>query len=154
MLNPGPSQLLTGVADALGATVMDELAPGPAREQLQAAIGILRRVARALPQLGPYLQADSRDLAMTLRQLAQHTDEGVPPDGEVAEALAVTDALGSVTWPTLDELVAVNLCLRQAVADLAAGAGSVAGPSDAALRALLGRMTEREVDLRLSPWER
>ena len=77
MLTPSAAELLAGVADALAATVLPELPPGPARRQVQAAIGITRRVAGALPHLGPHLAGDVVDLAATLERLA---DALPPPD--------------------------------------------------------------------------
>ena len=48
MLTPSPAELLEGVADALDRTVLGTMERGDARNQVQAAIGIVRRCAAAL----------------------------------------------------------------------------------------------------------
>ena len=148
MLNPSLADLLRGVADALHRDVLGELPPGPARDQVLSAIGITRRVARALPQLTPYLQQDSQDLAATLRRLPGPAD-----DEGLASALATVDGLPLSPLPGLDALGAANLVLREAVARTAEDP-ALDQEDDARLRALLGRMQAREAALRLSPWER
>lgn len=177
MLNPPIDELLAAMADALARAVMPELAPGPARDELQAAIALTRRLARAVPQLGVYLHDDTVDLARTLSQLWASLGQQAPSDGPVAEALSQALALPSTPPPTTTDLTAVNLTLRRAVADLAArvatptdvspadgspGAASpteTSGPdddgpdADRLMRDLLLRLAQREADqLRLSPW--
>lgn len=153
MLNPSVAALLAGVADALAGTVSGELQPGPARDQVDAAVLLLRRLARALPQLTPHLQHDIQDLASTLRRLWEAEPEPSPPDDDLAAALATADALPDAPLPDLVVLIAADLRLREALARLAERP-SVSVASDEALRDVLGRMVAREAALRLSPWER
>ncbi len=140
MLTPGPAEMLAGVADALATTVLPDLAYGPARDQLHAAIAIIRKTARALPGFATYLHEDIADLAATLPQLGA-------PD----ELLAAARALPPTT-PSLDELAAIDLALRTWLAERATG--ELSDDAEPTMVALLGRLTEREAALRLSPWER
>jgi hypothetical protein len=158
MLNPSVDQLMSGMADALATLVLPELAPGPARDELQAAIALTRRLARAVPQLGPYLHTDIADLAATLTSLWSMLGINQPDQDPAAEAVNRALALPATPPPTTTELTALNLTLRQAVADLVGQPRSMVGnrhraDTDVALRALLQRLAEREADqLRLSPW--
>lgn len=155
MLNPSLDELLAGMADGLAATVLPELAPGPARDELLAAIALTRRVARAVPRLGPYLHTDTADLAATLPRLWAAVGLDEPADGPVADALALARSLPPDPPPAATELAAADLALRAAAADLSAQLAGGAGPVDVAaeLRALLERLAAREAaELRLSPW--
>lgn len=145
MLRPSVDELLAGVADALAETVAAALPEGPERDQVRAAVGVLRRVSRLLPTLVPRLEEDTIALARAVR------DVGGEPTGEVGAALALADAL--VVAPPLDDLRAANLALRAELARLvtAVEPGSAA---DGTLRRHLGELVEREAALRLSPWER
>lgn len=161
MLRPSPADLLMGVADALTATVLPELEAGPARDQVQAAIGITRRVARALPHLTSYLLEDNADLAATLRRLRESAR---PPSANADERLAETALIAETALmaaegmppsvPTLDDLAAMNLQLREALARYSAGPALLDHAALELLQMVLGRMTAREAALRLSPWER
>jgi hypothetical protein len=153
--------LLAGVADALATTVLPELAPGPARRQVQAAIGICRRVAGALPGWAPHLVEETRDVAATLTRLTSAGNRAVPPP-DVAEALAAdlaaAEGLPAGPLPSLDELGALDRRLQDALARLVGAAAGDGGGGDppgveAELRALLGRLVARQVALGLSPWE-
>jgi hypothetical protein len=62
-------ELLAGVADALAETVLATLPEGPEREQVRSAVGLLRRVARALPTLVPRLEEDTICLARAVREV-------------------------------------------------------------------------------------
>jgi hypothetical protein len=156
VLTPSPAELLAGVADALATTVLPELPPGPARRQLQAAIGITSRVARALPQLGPQLEADVADVAVTLERLAA----SVPmladrPDLVDTAAVAKIQARADEPARSLLDLGAFDRLLQELLAEVADSVARGAGSSDAdaQVRALLGRMVAREAELGLSPWE-
>lgn len=155
MLNPSLDELLAGMADGLAATVLPELPPGPARDELLAAIALTRRVARAVPRLAPYLHADTADLAATLPRLWAALGLDEPADGPVADARALARSLPSEPPPAATELAAADLALRAAAAELAARLAGDADHPDAAaeLRALLERLAAREAgELRLSPW--
>lgn len=158
MLNPALDELLAGMADGLTATVLPELPPGPARDELLAAIALTRRVARAVPRLGSYLHADAADLAATLPRLWAALGIDEPADGPVADALALARSLPPGPPPTATDLAAADLALRGAAAELATRLAGDAGPpgssaAAAELRALLERLAAREAgELRLSPW--
>lgn len=155
MLNPSLDELLAGMADRLAATVLPELAPGPARDELLAAIALTRRVARAVPRLGSYLHADTADLAATLPRLWAALGLAEPVEGPVADALALARSLLPEVPPTATDLAATDLALRGAAAELADRLAGADGPAAAAaeLRALLDRLAAREAgELRLSPW--
>ena len=68
MTEPSPAELLAGVAEALEKTVLPDLERGPIRNQVMAAIGIVRRCGGAIDRYGPFLHADCADLIATLRQ--------------------------------------------------------------------------------------
>lgn len=152
MLTPSPAELLAGVADGLQATVLPELGAGPARRQVQAAIGIVRRLATALSELGPVLAADAADVADTLGRMGHPVPESGADAGDGAVA-------------SLDDLLALDRRLHEVLAEVAATVGAGGGPpgkaakgeadgeAEAELRALLGRMLDREARLGLSPWE-
>ena len=143
MLNPSVIDLLSGVADGLRAEVVDALEPGPARDQVTAAIAIVRRVARALPGLVPYLMADIADLQATLAVL------GAPSD-------SATSTRPDPATDGLEVLIAFDLALRDRLAALVESDGGVDGDGSRrrVLLDALARMTERDAGLRLSPWER
>ncbi len=140
MLNPSVIDLLVGVADGLRAEVLDALEPGPARDQVSAAIGIVRRVARALPALVPYLVEDIADIGACLAQLG---------------VLGLHEPIESPDPLTqhLDAVIAWDLQLRDRLAAVAREA-ELDDTARRILLATLGRMTERDAALRLSPWER
>lgn len=141
MLNPSVIDLLQGVATALSNDVSDALPAGPARDQLHAAIAIIRRVARALPSLTPYLVADIADLAATLDALRA----GQPND----DTLVLPDA----GIAPLDALIRFDLELRSRLAEIADD-NELDQEGNRLLRAALGRLADREAALRLSPWGR
>lgn len=93
MLNPGPADLLAGVAEALKTTVLPELADGPARDQMTAAIAIIAKAARALPGFPTYLHEDIADLATTLPQL------GAPLNCSPLLGRSRRRRRPSTTWP-------------------------------------------------------
>ncbi|MFN0029881.1 MAG: hypothetical protein ACKV2O_22225 [Acidimicrobiales bacterium] len=74
-------QLLEGIADALAADVAPALASGPAADQLAAAVGMLRRIARTLPGLPAYLLEDLAELRSALVDAVAAESPGRPlPD--------------------------------------------------------------------------
>jgi small-conductance mechanosensitive channel len=155
VLNPSVAQQLMGMADALARVVLPELPPGPGRDELRAAVGLTRRLARAVPQLGVYLHHDTQDLLVSLRALWPAADMTEPThDGALAAAIAQAESLAPEAPPSLEELTATNLALRQALAELA-GRADLDANTESSLRALLLRMAQREAEyLQLSPWAR
>lgn len=142
MLNPSIAELLNAMADALRDTVLPELPPGPAADQLRDAVALTRRIAHAVPRLHRYLVEDAADLARALDSLAPQ------PDGTLRAA-----AWPDTAPPDADALRAANLALREELAAVARRI-DVDSPEAGALRAVLLRMVEREEGLRLSPWAR
>lgn len=142
MTEPSPSELLAGVAEALEATVLPDLERGPARNQVIAAIGIVRRCGGAIDHYGPYLYADCVDLIETLRRL-----------GTVDSALLdESEQLVGNGYPKPSELATVHRRLSDALAEQLLRAQQAESDQLAALRQLLERMTEREQGVGLSPW--
>jgi hypothetical protein len=156
VLTPTPAELLAGVADALTTTVLPELGPGPARRQVQAAIGITRRVAAALPELGPHLEADVADMATAMERLAVVLP-GLAARTDLADTAAVAKTQARADEParSLLDLAAYDRQLQELLAEVADVVGRAEGPSEAdtEVRALLTRMLAREAELGLSPWE-
>jgi hypothetical protein len=69
MIGESDRALLRGVADSLERTVVPELARGPTRRQVQAAVAILRRIAFTADRAAPALASDSGDIEDTLTAL-------------------------------------------------------------------------------------
>ena len=142
MINPTISQLLSGVATSLDETVLPELEPGFARNQLVAAIALIRRSATVGESIGSYLWEDNLDITAVLSEVAPLVGLDPPP--------AAVDA----GYPTLDELRRRNLALQHqlvAIHDtLREDNGSPR--AQAALRALFERMLARESRINTSTW--
>ena len=142
MINPTISKLLSGVATSLDETVLPELEPGFARNQLVAAIALIRRAAMVDERIGSYLWEDNRDIAAVLAEVAPLVGLDKPQ---------IADEVG---YPTLDELRRRNLALQHqlvAIHDtLREDAGSAR--AQAALRALFERMLTRESQINTSSW--
>ena len=156
MLRPSPSELLTGVAEALESTVLDELERGMARNQVVAAIGIVRRCAAAVDRHGPLLHGDVTDLAGSLAAVVDADPALVAAqvsDARRAEA-ALSAARGVLrrAYPSVSELIEVDLQLREVAAALGVVAEQRGSPQVTALQALFERMVAREAELGLSPW--
>jgi len=142
MINPTISKLLGGVATSLDETVLPELEPGFARNQLVAAIALIRRAATVDERIGGYLWEDNRDITAVLSEVAPLVGLDPPP---------ITVDAG---YPTLDELRRRNLALQHqlvAIHDtLREDSGSER--AQAALRALFERMLARESQINTSSW--
>ncbi len=69
MIKPTIGELLGGVATGLRERVLPEIPPGTTRRQVQAAIGIIARVALVWDKTAPYLYADNEDIAETLGRM-------------------------------------------------------------------------------------
>ncbi len=142
MIYPTISELLSGVAASLDETVLPELSPGSGRNQLVAAIALIRRSAAVGETIGAYLWEDNRDITEVLSEVAPLVGLDPPP----------TDAGDG--YPTVDELRRRNLALQHqlvAIHDtLREDAGSPR--AQAALRALYERMLSREAQINTSTW--
>lgn len=150
MLKPTVWELLEGVATSLRETVLPELPPGPARLQLQAAIGITRRVAAALPTLAENLQAQANLIAEALPAIqaaagATSAPAPAPGDGPLLATASLADAYHQAT--------AAHQALADVVVALPARPVDPAGAGAARLlAALLDRLRQLEADQGLSPW--
>ena len=144
MIYPTISELLSGVATSLDETVLPELAPGSARNQLVAAIALIRRSATATESIGSYLWEDNRDMTAVLTEVAPLVGLDPPP----------AEAGGADRYPSLEELRRRNLALQHqlvAIHDtLREDSGSAR--AQAALRALYERMLARESQINTSTW--
>jgi hypothetical protein len=141
MLNPSIVELLDGVAAALRNEVVEELPPGPAQDQVRDAVAVIRRVARAIPNLTPYLITDIVDVAATIEALGgghSAAVDALPPSGDGLD---------------LESLTTQALQLRGQLAAIAER-DDLDPEAEERLQLALARLTEREASLRLSPWER
>jgi hypothetical protein len=152
MLKPSPAELLVGVADALDQTVLGSMDRGPERNQVQAAIGIVRRCAAAIAVHGPLLYAECSDLTSTLRSVAAVDTELLSDRASFEQVLARADAVLASVYPSQAELTEAVSALRDQAAVMAVLAERRASAGLPEIRCLLKRMLGREEALGLSPW--
>ncbi len=159
MIHPTPEELLARIADALTETVLPEfdaavpLSPGAAeaRIQLQVAVLILRRLAGPAGDLGPYLDADTRDVAATIDGWLDRL--ALPEADARAGRALVDDVLASPAVPTTGELVARYESVQQLLVDVQHALRELPPDDgnrvtiDTELRALLARMVARESEI-------
>jgi hypothetical protein len=154
MTKPTPAELLAGVGDALEQNVLPDLDRGPARNQVMAAIGIVRRCSGAFDQYGPMLHADCLDISATLHQTSA-ADPSLAtgdPTHDLEAVLAASDGVLSGRYPLVAELSTLQVELSEALAQVLLQAQRLSSDQLPVLRQLLSRMTERETQLGLSPW--
>ena len=152
MLSPSPGRLLSGVADALDETVLPTMDRGVARNQVQAAIGIVRRCAAAVETFGPILHAECMDLAQSLRSISVADAALVADRAALDAALDAADGVLAESYPSVPTLVETVLSLHAVVAEMAVVAERQESTKRPAIRALLERMVERQRTVGLSPW--
>ena len=142
MTEPTIDELLRGVAESLHDAVLPDLPVGAARNQLVAAIAIVRRAAATSADVPHYLWEDNRDIASVLRDVAPSLGLDAPAAPTTAEP------------PSLAELRQVNLDLqhRLVAAQQRARADAGAFTARTALRALFERMLAREAQINTSSW--
>jgi hypothetical protein len=146
VIRPTPSELLGRIADALMETVLPELDDDAARIQLQVAALIVRRLAGPAGDVGPYLDADNRDMATALA--AWFSSLGLDP----ATRPTVDAALAAPPVPAVTTLVDRNVALQAILVDAeramrALPDGDRRDRLDAELRALLDRMLTRDAEI-------
>lgn len=156
MMKPSPAELLQGVADALADTVLPTLERGSARNQVQAAVGIVQRCASAIDRYGPILHTECSDLLATLRSVIS-ADPGLTPqesvDGQTLDAtLAKAEVLLGKAYPAISDLTEIGLELRGQLSVTAVRAERRQSAELPAIRELFDRMMDREQELGLSPW--
>jgi len=119
MIRPTDPDLLGGVAASLEQTVLPDLARGTAaRRQLQAAIGILRRIAFALPQRAGSIAADNADMAETLRRIEMSNLEfATLPDDPSARHLALQEMLSALADSPDDAVQTILTALYRRMID-------------------------------------
>lgn len=152
MLRPSPAELLAGVAEALEETVLTDLVRGQARNQVQAAVGIVRRCAAAIDDHGPLLHAECLDLNESLRAIAAADARLVADRTALDEPLARAAELLAGGYPPVSALTEVGLALREQLASMAVRAEAQASPQRTAISELFDRMLTRELELGMSPW--
>jgi hypothetical protein len=161
VIKPTASELLSGVAMSLRERVLPEIPPGTTRRQIQAAIGILRRISAVWDKTGPYIHADNKDIEETLRSMLPMLEGVIAEDGKVFQAVTAKmrrmldqSSEGSEPYPSPDMLGSRNIELQEVLAELQetlyenpqvknAGRSEV----DAAIRDLLRRMLARELEI-------
>jgi len=152
MLRPSPSDLLEGVADALADTVVGELERGAVRNQVLAAIGIVRRCAAATEVHGPVLYEDVLDITESLEAMAA-ADPAIVQDQAAFDAVqAQSHEVMGRAYPSVTELSALLLELRGTLGAVAVEIEHGGSAQSEALVALFARILEREGRLGLSPW--
>ncbi len=162
MIKPTVGELLSGVAVSLRERVLPEIPPGVTRRQIQAAIGIIRRVALVWDKTGPYIYADNQDIEDALRRLLP-VIEGViaaEPDARL-EAVSVKlratleqSSQPAGPYPSPAVLGERNIELQELLAELQevlhehpSPKGSGRLEIDSILRDLLRRMLARELEI-------
>jgi hypothetical protein len=162
VIRPTVGELLSGVAVSLRERVLPEIPPGVTRRQIQAAIGIIRRVAAVWDKTGPYFYADNQDIEETLRRLLPVVQRVVADEGDAQlEAIAVKlratleeSSQPAGSYPSPAVLGDRNIELQGLLAELEEvlhenTAAKTAGrlEIDSILRALLRRMLARELEI-------
>jgi len=163
---PTIGDLLSGVAASLRESVLPEIPAGPTRRQIQAAIAIIRRVALVWDKTGPYLYADNKDIAETLRRVSAILDRA-RADGSGGDLKPLRQRLqaaldqrdeADVEYPSPAALGARNVELQGLLVELQEALYEMPSPESAErseipamLRALFRRMLERELDVTASP---
>jgi hypothetical protein len=126
VIKPAIGELLSGVATSLRERVLPEIPAGTTRRQIQAAIGIIARVALVWDKTAPYLWADNEDIVETLRRMlpvlervAAH--ESLARIGAVCPKLRETlehSAQPAQPCPSAEALGARNLELQEVLAEM------------------------------------
>jgi hypothetical protein len=157
---PSIGDLLAAVASSLREAVLPEIPAGPVRRQLQVAISIIRRASRAWDKVGPYLYADNKDIEETLRQisalpdLARSDAAGLKSLGQKVQAALDRRGGAGGEYPSPAALGVRNVELQELLVELqqavhAPPVRDFAGRAEILkmLRALLGRMVARELEI-------
>ncbi len=139
-MRPTVPELLRGIADALDADAVAAIDDLHARQQVVAAVGVLRRIATLVPHLHAILLADIDDIVATLATVADR----LPTEQATRLATVTADADGlDVRRATLDALDAVHQSVLGLLDDAVVAAGHDA-TLDATLHALVVRVLDRE----------
>jgi hypothetical protein len=161
VIKPTASELLSGVAMSLRERVLPEIPPGTTRRQIQAAIGILRRIAAVWDKTGPYIYADNKDIEETLRSMLPMLESVIAADGKAFKAVTAKmrrtldqSNAAEEPYPSPDTLGARNIELQEVLAELQETLhenpqvkNASRSEVDAAIRELLRRMLARELEI-------
>jgi hypothetical protein len=162
VIKPAIGELLSGVATGLRERVLPDIPAGTTRRQIQAAIGIIARVALVWDKIGPYLYADNEDIVETLGRMLPvlervSTQEGIARIGAVCTKLHETlehSASPAQPYPSAEVLGARNLELQEVLAELQealhenfAVESADRDELESILHALFRRMLTRELEI-------
>jgi hypothetical protein len=161
VIKPTASELLSGLAMSLRERVLPEIPPGTTRRQIQAAIGILRRISAVWDKTGPYIYADNKDIEETLRSMMPMLESVIAEDGKVFEAVTAKvrrmldqSSEAEEPYPSPEVLGARNIELQEVLAELQETLhenpqvkNASRSEVDAAIRDLLRRMLSRELEI-------
>ncbi len=124
MIKPTIGELLSGVATSLRERVLPEIPAGTTRRQIQAAIGIIRRVALVWDKTGPYLYADNEDIAQTLERMLPVLERVAAEEGNErirvvhTKSRQVLERSTHQPYPSAETLGTRNLELQEVLADM------------------------------------
>jgi hypothetical protein len=126
VIKPTIGELLSGVATGLRERVLPEIPPGTTRRQIQAAIGIITRVALVWDKTAPYLYADNEDIAEALGRMLPGLEHVASREDNVRLGAACTKlrvTLGHSAQPiepcpSAEVLGARNLELQEMLAEI------------------------------------
>ena len=152
MIDPSPAELLAGVADALEQTVLGEVERGPARNQIQAAIGLVRRCSGAMDGYGPMLHAECLDLVTSLPGIVAADPELVDNRTSFDQMIEAASDVLDGTYPSIGQLSLAVRSLHEQLSSVAALAERHRSDQVGPLGDLFDRMLVRRQQLGLSPW--
>jgi len=162
VIKPAIGELLSGVATSLRERVLPEIPPGTTRRQIQAAIGIISRVALVWDKTGPYLYADNEDIEQTLARILPVLERVAAHDSSARIGADCTKlretpdhSIGpDEPYPSAEALGARNLELQEVLAEMQeaihenfAAESPERDELETILRALLRRMLIRELEI-------
>ena len=169
MIRPTIGELLSGVATGLRERVLPEIPAGTTRRQIQAAIGIIARVALVWDKTGPYLYADNEDIAETLGRMLPGLERIEAEEGNARLRAALAKSQQALKHssqplgpcPSAEALGARNLELQEVLAELqealhedTAVRSAARDAVNADLYALFRRMLTRELEITQPPRRR
>jgi hypothetical protein len=162
VIKPTIGELLSGVATSLRERVLPEIPAGTTRRQIQAAIGIIARVALVWDKTGPYLYADNEDISKTLWRLLPVLESVAAEEGIARIRAVCTKLRGALEhpaqpaqpYPSAEVLGTRNLELQEMLAEIqeALHENSAVESTDrnelkSILHALFHRMLTRELEI-------
>ncbi len=162
MIKPTIGELLSGVATSLRERVLPEIPAGTTRRQIQAAIGIIRRVALVWDKTGPYLYTDNQDIAQTLERVlpvlervaAEESNERIRLVHTKSREILKHSSQPAQPYPSAEVLGARNLELQEVLTEMQEALHESSARESvhrnelkAMLYALFHRMLTRELEI-------